>query len=287
MVSYAPSQFQNFMNFLGPTRQPQQGIGFGYSQRSPYITPGQQTSFGEQFSQNLNQRAHAAQQNYVNQSNQRNVGLATDILGKSGGTIPVDSYGRPVQQLTDFSSIFNNQLKSTRDIGNLATQAAEARNAWANANKMQNIAAGSYGQAPVTNLPAGAAPNNPGARAVALAQNVVKNHTPYLWGGNSLKNGVDCSGLTQQIYSQLGIKLPRTTYEQAKSGRFVNRNQLLPGDLIFYNTGSRDPNGIGTNGHVALYIGNGQVIEAAGRGTNVRISGLDSPGQYHTAIRPW
>jgi cell wall-associated NlpC family hydrolase len=257
-------QFQNFMSAL-PKRQ---GTGFNYSNASPYIVPGTQPTFGQVFSQKLNNRASTAQQNYSTQQSQRNVGLASDVLQKSTGTIPLDQFFKPQQSLTDFSGTYNQQLQSTKDIGTSAMQAAEARNAWMNAKKSQD-------------LPAGAAPNNPGAKAVALAMNVVKNNTPYVWGGNSLKNGVDCSGLVQQIYKQLGISLPRVSFDQARSGKVVNRNNLLPGDLVFYNTGR------GNNTHVAIYMGNGKVIEAPHTGANVRISNLDSPGQYSLAIQPW
>jgi cell wall-associated NlpC family hydrolase len=277
-VSPSP-QFQAFMNYL-PQRQ---GVGFNYTSPSAYIGPGQQLTTGQLFAQKLSQRASQAQQNYTNQSTQNNMPLASDILNRSANGIQLDQYFQPRQNLTDFSSVYNNQLQDTRNIGNFATQAAEARNAFAQAVRAQNMQVGNY----INNLPAGATPDNIGAQAVAIAKTVVKNGTPYQWGGNSLKTGVDCSGLIQQIYGKLGIKLPRVTYEQAKSGKVVNRNQLLPGDLIFYNTGSRDPNGIGRNGHVALYIGNGQVIEAAGRGTTVHITNIDYPGQYSMAVRPW
>lgn len=269
----ATGQFKTFMDTL-PKRQ---GVGFNYSSASPYIVPGSQPTPGQAFAQKLNARANTAQQNYLGQQNQRNSNLASDVIDKSAGTVSLDQYFKPQQNLTNFSDIFNNQLKSTKDIGTSATEAAVARNAWATANKTQNLLAGVYSN----DLPAGASQNNPGAKAVALAINVVKNNTPYVWGGNSLKNGVDCSGLVQQIYKQLGISLPRVTYDQAKSGKVVNRNQLLPGDLIFYNTKR------GSNSHVAIYMGNGKVIEAPHTGANVRISNLDAPGQYSLAIQPW
>jgi cell wall-associated NlpC family hydrolase len=138
------------------------------------------------------------------------------------------------------------------------------------------------------NLPPGSTNNNPGAQAVAIAITAFKNHTPYSWGGNSLTNGVDCSGLVQQAYAKLGIKLPRTTYEQAKSGQVIHGIQnALPGDLVFYNTGSSDPNGIGKNSHVALYLGNGMVIEAYNSRVGIREAKFDTSGAPSTIIRPW
>ncbi len=78
---------------------------------------------------------------------------------------------------------------------------------------------------------------------------------PYRWGGTSLTNGADCSGFTQSIFKKFGINIPRTSKEQAASGRRVDLDEIRPGDLIFYRKN-------GSINHVALYIGNGKVISA-------------------------
>lgn len=80
---------------------------------------------------------------------------------------------------------------------------------------------------------------------------------PYVWGGNNLNTGVDCSGFTQQVYKHFGISIPRTTSTQINIGKKVDINNLKKGDLIFYNARS--------NHHVAIYIGNGQIVHAKGR----------------------
>lgn len=88
---------------------------------------------------------------------------------------------------------------------------------------------------------------------------------PYVWGGTSLTSGADCSGFSQSVFRDNGISIPRTSRTQATGGRSVSISNLQPGDLIFY-----DRNG--TINHVALYIGNGQVIHASSPETGIRIS---------------
>jgi cell wall-associated NlpC family hydrolase len=96
--------------------------------------------------------------------------------------------------------------------------------------------------------------------------------TPYVYGGTGA-GGIDCSGLTQAAYAKLGYNIGRDTSAQFKSGQAVGQdgnfqqtlNNLQPGDLLFYG----QPGATGPNAHVAMYIGNGQVIQAAHTGTNV------------------
>lgn len=87
---------------------------------------------------------------------------------------------------------------------------------------------------------------------------------PYVWGGTSLTNGADCSGFTQAIFADFGISIPRTSRTQATGGRRVSISEIQPGDLIFY---ARN----GTINHVAIYIGNGKVINASSPSTGIRI----------------
>ncbi len=89
---------------------------------------------------------------------------------------------------------------------------------------------------------------------------------PYVWGGTSLTRGADCSGFVQSVMKNFGISLPRVSRDQSKSGRAVTSSQMRPGDLIFY------ANSSGTVNHVAMYIGNGQVVHAASKRSGIRIS---------------
>lgn len=90
--------------------------------------------------------------------------------------------------------------------------------------------------------------------------------TPYVWGGNDLKKGVDCSGLMQQGLKHFGIDIPRTTYDQVNAGTPVGIKGLRPGDLVFFDT-----NGKGQPSHVGMYIGGGKMIDAPRPGKSVEI----------------
>lgn len=105
--------------------------------------------------------------------------------------------------------------------------------------------------------------------------------TPYQWGGNDLQRGVDCSGLIQQAFAKAGIQLPRVSYQQANYGKRVGLKALRPGDLVAWDNSSRN-NGAD---HIAMYIGNGKIIEAARTGTPVRIRRLgDNEGAWGVRI---
>ena len=82
--------------------------------------------------------------------------------------------------------------------------------------------------------------------------------TPYVYGGNDLKKGVDCSGFTKLVYAHFGISLPRTASAQHKKGGLIEYDELLPGDLCttVYTFESK------YTGHAAIYVGNGMVINA-------------------------
>lgn len=92
----------------------------------------------------------------------------------------------------------------------------------------------------------------------------------YVWGGDSLTSGVDCSGLVQQVFKQFGIELPRVTYEQIGIGAAVSRNKMNVGDLVFFDT-DRSKKG---PDHVGIYLGNGKFIHAPRPGKPVQISSL-------------
>ena len=90
---------------------------------------------------------------------------------------------------------------------------------------------------------------------------------PYVYGGNSLTNGTDCSGFTKLIYATYGISLPRSAYEQSFSGTHVGLENIMPGDLVF--SGYE-----GQIGHVAIYIGNGQLVHALNSNVGIVVTDL-------------
>lgn len=96
---------------------------------------------------------------------------------------------------------------------------------------------------------------------------------PYVWGGTSLTNGTDCSGFVMRIYQHFGYSLPRTSASQAAATRTVSSGDVRPGDLFFYGSGGVS--------HVAMYIGNGQIIHASNARTGIKISSA----YYRTPIK--
>ncbi len=102
------------------------------------------------------------------------------------------------------------------------------------------------------------------AKIVNYALQFVGN--PYVWGGTSLTRGADCSGFTMKVYENFGVSLPHYSGSQAQMGKAVSSSEMRPADLIFY-TDSR-----GTVNHVAMYIGNGQIVHAASRRSGIKIS---------------
>ena len=96
---------------------------------------------------------------------------------------------------------------------------------------------------------------------------------PYVWGGTSLTNGADCSGFVMRIYEHFGYSLPRTSSAQAGATKTVSSGDVRPGDLFFYGSGGVS--------HVAMYIGNGQIIHASNPRTGIKISSA----YYRTPIK--
>ena len=113
---------------------------------------------------------------------------------------------------------------------------------------------------------------------LARAQEVVLNAMgflgiPYRWGGSTPEAGFDCAGLVQYVFRQaLGTLLPRSSYDMGVMGLSVSHTDLLPGDLVFFNTLRRPFS------HVGIYIGENRFIHAPRRGKTVEI--VDMSGSY-------
>lgn len=90
---------------------------------------------------------------------------------------------------------------------------------------------------------------------------------PYVWGGTSLTKGADCSGYVMSIFKKYGVNLPHSSVAQANCGTTIKVSEAQPGDLVFYGNGK-------SINHVAIYIGNGQVIHASSPKTGIRISNV-------------
>lgn len=113
--------------------------------------------------------------------------------------------------------------------------------------------------------------NNISAADVSGIRQTVVNYAlkfvgnPYRSGGTSLTNGADCSGFVQSVFRDCGISLGRSSRDQAAGGTEISVGDIQPGDLLFYSNGKRI-------NHVALYIGNGQVVHASNPRNGIRIS---------------
>ncbi len=125
-------------------------------------------------------------------------------------------------------------------------------------------------------------PSRQAAGAIAFAQK--KLGTPYLWGGEGTADQggrFDCSGLTQAAYASVGITLPRVANDQYNAGPHPSRDQLLPGDLVFF---SHDPSDSRAIHHVGIYVGGGYMIDAPRTGAVIRFDPIDG-ADYFGATR--
>ncbi|KIE25006.1 peptidase P60 [Streptomyces sp. MUSC 125] len=117
-------------------------------------------------------------------------------------------------------------------------------------------------------------PTRQAAGAIAFAQK--KLGTPYLWGGEGTPEQggrFDCSGLTQAAYASVGIDLPRVANDQYNAGPHPARDQLLPGDLVFFSNDLTDSRAIH---HVGIYVGGGYMIDAPRTGAVIRFDPVDT-----------
>lgn len=95
--------------------------------------------------------------------------------------------------------------------------------------------------------------------------------TPYVRGGNSADTGLDCSGFVKVVFEQAeGINLPRSAHEQARATKTIDRSELKPGDLVFFNTLRR------AFSHVGIYLGEGRFIHSPRTGAQVRVESMNT-----------
>lgn len=164
-----------------------------------------------------------------------------------------DQYASTMQEFRDRMNANERQIQQAKNEIDRIRNEAIVNNTPSRGEGSLNIPSSGYGNA-----------------AVSIASKYLG--VPYVWGGTS-PSGFDCSGLVQYTYRQLGVSLPRTTYEQVNRGTPVSRSQLQPGDLVFFGSAS-SPH------HVGIYVGNGCYIHAPRTGDVVKISSLSGRSDY-------
>lgn len=123
-----------------------------------------------------------------------------------------------------------------------------------------------YYQPASRRMPAGPQLSAERQRIIAAAKQLMG--IKYRWGGNTPREGFDCSGFTKYALKGLGTKIPRTAAQQSKASRTISRSSLRPGDMIFFKTSGRSVN------HVGIYLGDGKFIHAASGGGKVMTDDL-------------
>ncbi|MET9210987.1 MULTISPECIES: C40 family peptidase [unclassified Nocardia] len=189
---------------------------------------------------------------------------ASSLLSGTGGSV-----------LSAVTSGLSSALSSTSSSSKSTTTGTTNNGSKTSTGSSSGSSTGSTGTGVKITLPDGStveAPNEEAATAVRSAISAVG--TPYVWGGNSPGSGIDCSGLTQYAYGEAGVDLPRLAQEQHIGHPQVSPGDLMPGDLAVW------------DGHVAMVVGNGQLVEA---GDPVSISSIrteNSGMEFYGFYRP-
>jgi hypothetical protein len=124
------------------------------------------------------------------------------------------------------------------------------------------------------------------AVAPSVVEQVIANAesqlgVPYVWGGETPEGGFDCSGLLQWAFHEAGVSIPRVTHDQWNAGQRVEFDDIQRGDLLFWRTDPTAPDYIS---HVAIYLGDGMMLEAPRTGLNVRVTPVRT-SNYAGAVR--
>ncbi|TWE11691.1 cell wall-associated NlpC family hydrolase [Rudaeicoccus suwonensis] len=183
-------------------------------------------------------------------------GVATITAAPAAHSVPQATQAR--QLLAEIVKA-DPQLSANVKAKSLVVQTAQVRPRTSSVSTV-SLTSGSGYQSPVQTNPKQTLPAATGI--VAIAERYLG--TPYVYGGES-PSGFDCSGLTQYVYAQAGISIPRTATAQMDAATLVSTPQ--PGDLVFFGSGSYAY-------HVGIYIGNGMMIAAPRPGTVVQIQSI-------------
>lgn len=174
-----------------------------------------------------------------------------------------------------FASVLDAVQQEMADIGRTQPSSTGAASGLLSTEGLLGLSGG-----PTTGPTTGPTAGPTGSQVVSEAERFLG--VPYQWGGSRPATGFDCSGLVQYVYGQLGVSLPRTSQQQATVGTPVaSLADAQPGDLVFF------PGSDGTAsspGHVGIYIGNGQMIDAPYTGTTVQIQPVGQPSEIRRVL---
>ncbi|MGY2085497.1 C40 family peptidase [Blastococcus sp. SYSU DS0539] len=173
------------------------------------------------------------------------------------------------EQVADFRAQYEQLSTAERQAAAAAAAAAHAQEAPA-AEPQRASRSDRAASAPSTPVVASSS-----AAQAAVDTAMAQRGKPYVWAASG-PGAFDCSGLTSYAYRAAGISLPRASRNQAAVGRAVSRDQLQPGDLVFFYS---------PISHVGIYIGNGQMVHAPTSGDVVKVASIDSMGGYNGARR--
>jgi cell wall-associated NlpC family hydrolase len=178
-------------------------------------------------------------------------------------------------QVNSYQADFNRLSASERQAAVTAAETVDARASRDDRSAGGNGSTGSAGGAAAAPIPSGpvAAPSQAAATAVSTA--LAQRGKPYIWAAAG-PGSFDCSGLMQYAYRAAGISLPHSSLAQSGMGKPVARNALQPGDLVFFYS---------PVSHVAMYIGNGNIVQAPTAGDVVKITPLSAMAGYNGARR--
>jgi len=193
------------------------------------------------------------------------VGAFADINNAVRLTRVLEDYGLPAYHFVDESGLYKVRF------GNFPTKLAARQKA------DELLAAGILEEVYILRPEEYSAAQTWRYDEAALREELVKTAkrflgVPYQWGGSSIEEGFDCSGLTMVVYQLNGLDLPRSSRQQWKAGQQINRSELRKGDLVFFATaGGRRVS------HVGIYTGDGRFLHAPGGGRTIRFATLSNP----------
>jgi cell wall-associated NlpC family hydrolase len=184
------------------------------------------------------------------------------------------------QRTKDALTAIQQQEQQKRQHASQLVATAKSALASLTAQQQQNVAANGVGGGATTATAYTGSTATQGGKAAAFAVAEAQAACPYVWGGTGpCAAGFDCSGLAQAAWASAGISIPRTTYEQWAQLPHISTSSLEPGDLIL----------VDGEGHVAIYVGNGMIVDAPHSGANVQELSLNNSWYSQNmdgAVRP-